>query len=59
MRHNGYAILMGYDRGRPYRFTSADQLLADFEWAVRHTLAERGIGDAVIGEGEATERGTE
>jgi len=44
----------GDDEGRPYRFTSVDQLLADFEGEVRRVLAERGISLAVIGESGTT-----
>lgn len=36
------------DAGRPYRFSTADTLLADFFAEVRRALAERGISDAVI-----------
>jgi hypothetical protein len=36
------------DPGRPYVFTTADQLLTDFFAEVRRVLAERGIGDAVV-----------
>ncbi|HAH10676.1 MAG TPA: hypothetical protein DCL54_13220 [Alphaproteobacteria bacterium] len=39
------------DAGRPYPFTSADQLLADFFAEVRRILTERGVSDTVIGEG--------
>jgi hypothetical protein len=38
------------DIGRPYRFTDADQLLADFFTEVRRVLAERGVSEAVIAE---------
>ena len=48
----------GDDPGRPYMFTTADQLLADFEREVRSILAERGVSDEVIDDGEITERGT-
>ena len=44
------------DPGRPYAFTTADQLLADFFGEVRNALAMRGIGDAVVGVGETTKR---
>jgi hypothetical protein len=47
------------DAGRPYRFTSVDQLLVDFETEVTRVLAEHGIGDTVIGESGRTERGTQ
>jgi hypothetical protein len=46
----------GDDPGRPYAFTSADQLLADFFAEVKSVLLARGIGDAVIGESETTKR---
>ena len=49
----------GDDPGRLYAFTTADQLLADFFAEVRRVLAERGIGDAVIGESDATNRRTQ
>ncbi|MGE0372932.1 MAG: DUF6516 family protein [Gammaproteobacteria bacterium] len=49
----------GGDEGRPYRFTSADQLLADFLVEVERVLNERGVGTDVIGEGEISERGTQ
>jgi hypothetical protein len=48
----------GDDPGRPYKFTTADQLLADFEREVRRILAERGVSDEVIDDGDTTERGT-
>ncbi len=38
------------DIGRPYRFTNADQLLADFFAEVRRVLTERGVSEAVIAE---------
>jgi hypothetical protein len=47
----------GDDLGLPYRFTTADQLLVDFFAEVRRVLAERGIGDEVIGESNTKERG--
>lgn len=47
----------GDDPGRPYPFTTADRLLADFFAEVTRVLAERGIGDQVIGESDAKERG--
>jgi hypothetical protein len=46
------------DEGRPYRFTTADQLLADFEAEIERVLTERGIGSAVIDTSDRTERGT-
>ena len=36
------------DPGRPYRFTTADQLLADFFAEVRRILGERGVSDQVM-----------
>ena len=48
----------GDDPGRPYRFTTAEQLLVDFEREVRRVLAERGIDNEVIGESETTARRT-
>lgn len=47
----------GDDEGRPYPFTTADQLLADFEAAVERVLAERGIAKTVVGEDDITTRG--
>jgi len=38
----------GDDSGRPYAFTTADQLLADFFAEVRRVLDERGISDVVV-----------
>jgi len=49
----------GDDEGRPYRFTTADQLLTDFEDEVERVLTERGIGSAVIETSDRMERGTE
>jgi hypothetical protein len=46
----------GDDPGQPYAFTTADQLLVDFEREVRRVLAERGIGTEVIGESDAAKR---
>jgi hypothetical protein len=43
------------DRGRPYAFTTANQLLADFEREIRKILAERRLSDEVIDEGGTTE----
>jgi hypothetical protein len=37
------------DRGRPYRFTTAEALLADFFAEVRRVVSERGISDEVVG----------
>jgi len=38
------------DIGRPYKFSTADQLLADFFAEVRRVLAERGVSDSVVAE---------
>lgn len=46
----------GQDPGRPYPFTTADQLLADFFSEVRRVLADRGIDDAVVAESDASTR---
>jgi hypothetical protein len=46
----------GDDLGRPYAFTTADQLLGDFFAEVKSVLSARGISDTVIGEGETTKR---
>ncbi len=46
------------DEGRPYPFTTADTLLADFFTEVRRVLADRGLSDGVIGEGTTTGRST-
>jgi hypothetical protein len=48
----------GDDEGRPYQFTTADQLLADFETEVERVLTERGIDNTVIGDSDITERGS-
>jgi hypothetical protein len=45
----------GDDPGRPYAFTTADQLLADFEREVSKVLAERGLSHVVIDESGPTE----
>jgi hypothetical protein len=42
------------DQGRPYAFTTADQLLADFFAEVHRVLEDRGISDTV--EAESTTR---
>ena len=47
----------GNDEGRPYQFTTADQLLVDFEAEVERVLAAHGISGAVIGTSDRTERG--
>lgn len=36
------------DEGRPYAFTDADTLLADFFREVRRVLEEQGVSDAVV-----------
>ena len=36
------------DEGRPYKFESADKLLADFFFEVRRILAGRGISEEVV-----------
>lgn len=46
------------DEGRPYPFTTADQLLADFEAEVERVLTELGIEKAVIDDGDVTDRRT-
>jgi hypothetical protein len=43
------------DPGRAYAFSTADQLLVDFEREVRKILAERGLSDEVIDESGTTE----
>jgi hypothetical protein len=40
------------DPGRPYRYVSAETLLADFLSEVERELGERGVASAVIGEEE-------
>ena len=45
----------GDDEGRPYRFTTADQLLADFFEEVRRVLTSRGISEAVVSDGDVTD----
>lgn len=39
------------DVGRPYDFSDADQLLADFFAEVRQVLKERGVSEEVVAEG--------
>jgi len=46
----------GTKRGGPTRFTTADQLLVDFETEVDRVLAELGIDSTVIGTSDVTER---
>jgi hypothetical protein len=48
----------GHDAGEPYAFTTIDRLLVDFQTEVVRVLAETGIDDAVVGEGDLTERQT-
>lgn len=48
----------GDDPGRPYRFTTADQLLSDFESEVGKILREHGVSDVVIEDGDMSERGS-
>jgi len=36
------------DAGRPYNFSCADQLLADFFAEVRRILGEQGLSDAIV-----------
>jgi hypothetical protein len=44
------------DEGRPYAFTTADQLLSDFEAEVDRVLGEIGIGKAVAKDSDTTDR---
>lgn len=46
------------DEWWPYRSMSVDQLLLDFEVEVARVLGEHRVGDAVIGESHAKERGS-
>jgi len=46
----------GNDEGRPYRFSTADQLLADFFSEVQRILADLNIDDTVHRESSRTER---
>lgn len=46
------------DKGRPYRFTTADQRLIDFEAEVARVMAAHGIGIDVVGTRDRTERGS-
>jgi Family of unknown function (DUF6516) len=43
----------GDDPGRPYVFTTADQLLADFFAEARRVLNDHGISDEVMGTSES------
>jgi hypothetical protein len=45
------------DEGRPYRFTDADTLLADFEAEIVRVLDERGVVYSVIAVDETTRGG--
>lgn len=44
------------DPGRPYVFTTADQLLADFFTEVRRVLGELGIDETVIADEQREKR---
>ncbi len=44
------------DSGMPYAFTTAEQLLLDFETAITTELGARGIGRSVVGESDRKER---
>ena len=46
----------GEDEGRPYPFSSAGQLLADFFSEVQRILTELGIEETVLRESDTTER---
>jgi len=46
----------GDDEGRPYRFITADQLLADFFAEVRRVLMSRGISESVVSDGDMNDR---
>jgi hypothetical protein len=46
----------GEDEGRPYAFTTAAQLVTDFQTEVERTLTELGVGDLVIDSDETTGR---
>ena len=43
------------DEGRPYRFTTVDQLLTDFEAEVMRVLKRLGIDRSVVGESDLSE----
>jgi len=45
----------GNDEGRPYQFTSVDQLLVDFETEVMRVLDQLGTSRSVVGEGDMTQ----
>jgi hypothetical protein len=46
----------GDDEGRPYPFSSADQLLTDFFAEVQRILTELGVDDTVLRDSNKTER---
>jgi hypothetical protein len=46
----------GDDPGRPYQFSTAEQLVLDFFGEVSRILGDLGLNDAVIGESTLTER---
>jgi hypothetical protein len=46
----------GDDEGRPYPFTTADQLLVDFQTEVERVLAALGIDVTVVAEGDTAHR---
>jgi hypothetical protein len=43
------------DEGRPYQFTTASQLIADFEAEVKRLLADLGIDDTVVASSDGSE----
>jgi hypothetical protein len=46
------------DEGRPYSFTTAEQLLTDFEAEVERVLRERGVSPIVVKITDRPERGS-
>ena len=46
----------GDDEGRPYSFTTADQLLVDFQAEVGRVLSALGLDDMVVKDSDTTER---
>ncbi len=44
------------DEGRPYRLSSVDRLLVDFEAEVMRVLRARGVSRMVVGESDIAER---
>jgi hypothetical protein len=46
----------GDDEGRPYPFTTAEQLLMDFQTEVERVLSALGVDDTVVRESDTTER---